>query len=148
MQGQPGFHSPYEGPQSLHSNDDFRQTSAVDLFLAFRVWPGGEIYFNPEYYQGFGFAEAHGLAAFSNAMAYKTGKYRGDFNIPHIFLRQVWDFGGEQEQLDADTLQLADKVDISRLTLQVGRFAVTDWFDNNQYAHDGRSDFLNWAAVD
>jgi high affinity Mn2+ porin len=148
IQGQPGFHSPYEGTQSLVPNDDFRQTSDVDLFFAFRLWPGGEIYFNPEYYQGFGFAESHGLAAFSNAMAYKTGQFRGDFNIPHLFLRQVWGFGGEQEQLDGDTLQLAEKVDISRLTLQVGRFAVTDLFDNNQYAHDGRGDFLNWAAVD
>jgi high affinity Mn2+ porin len=34
------------------------------------------------------------------------------------------------------------------LTLQVGRFAVTDVFDNNTYAHDSRGDFLNWAAVD
>jgi high affinity Mn2+ porin len=148
IQGQPGFHSPYEGPQSLDPNDNFRQTSEVDLFFALRLWPGGEFYINPEYFQGFGFAEAHGLAAFSNALAYKTGEYRGNFNIAHLFLRQVWGFGGEQEQLDADTLQLAGKVDISRLILQLGRFAVTDLFDNNQYAHDGRGDFLNWAAVD
>jgi high affinity Mn2+ porin len=81
-------------------------------------------------------------------MAYKVGEYRGNVNITHIFFRQVWGFGGEQEQLEADDLQLADKVDISRFTLQVGRFAVTDWFDNNAYAHDPRGDFLNWAAVD
>jgi high affinity Mn2+ porin len=30
----------------------------------------------------------------------------------------------------------------------VGKFAVTDIFDTNQYAHDPRSDFLNWSAVD
>jgi high affinity Mn2+ porin len=118
------------------------------LFFAARLWPGGEIYFNTEYYQGFGFGETHGLAAFPNAQAYKTGQFRGDLNIPHIFFRQVWGFGGEQEQLDADELQLAEKVDVSRLTLQVGRFSVTDVFDNNAYAHDPRGDFLNWAAVD
>ncbi len=148
FQGQPGFHSPYSGAQSLNSNDNFRQTSEADLFLAARLWPGGEVYFNAEYYQGFGFGETHGLAAFPNAQAYKTGQFRGDVNLPRIFFRQVWGFGGEQEQLDADELQLAEKVDISRLTLQVGRFAVTDVFDNNAYAHDSRGDFLNWAAVD
>ncbi len=148
FQGQPGFHSPYSGAQSLNSNDNFRQTSEADLFLATRLWPGGEIYFNAEYYQGFGFGETHGLAAFPNSQAYKTGQFRGDVNIPRIFIRQVWGFGGEQEQLDADELQLAEKVNISRLTLQVGRFAVTDVFDNNAYAHDSRGDFLNWAAVD
>src|SRR5258708_26892561 len=81
-------------------------------------------------------------------MAYKTGQYRGDVNIPHLFLRQTIGFGGEQEQLAADELQLAEKVDISRLTIQVGRMAVTDIFDNNAYAHNPRGDFLNWAAVD
>jgi high affinity Mn2+ porin len=148
LQGQPGFHSPYRGPQSLFSDDNFRQTSEADLFFAARVWPGGEIYVNPEYYQGFGFGSTHGMAAFPNSMAYKAGKFRGDFNITRIFFRQTWGFGGEQEQLDADLLQLAEKVDISRLTLQAGRFSVVDVFDNNAFAHDPRADFLNWAAVD
>jgi high affinity Mn2+ porin len=109
---------------------------------------GGEVYLNGEYYQGFGFGETHGLVAFPNSQAYKAGKFRGDFNLPRIFLRQIWGFGGDQEQLDADALQLAGKVDISRLTLQIGRFSVVDVFDNNAYAHDPRGDFLNWGAVD
>jgi high affinity Mn2+ porin len=148
IQGQPGFHSPYQGSQSLPPDDNFRQTSDVDLFFAARLWPGGEIYFNAEYYQGFGLGQTHGLAAFPNSQAYKAGKFRGDFNIPRIFFRQIWGFGGEQEQLEADSLQLAEKVDVSRLTLQIGRFSVVDVFDNNAFAHDSRGDFLNWAAVD
>jgi high affinity Mn2+ porin len=148
IQGQPGFHSPYQGSQSLSPDDNLRQTSDVDLFFAARIWPGGEIYFNPEYYQGFGLGQTHGLAAFSNSQAYKAGKFRGDFNITRIFFRQIWGFGGEQEQFEADALQLAEKVDVSRLTLQIGRFSVVDVFDNNAFAHDPRGDFLNWAAVD
>jgi high affinity Mn2+ porin len=148
LQGQPGFHAPYSGTNSLHPGDNFRQTSEVDLFLNVRLWPGGELYFNPEYYQGFGLGLTHGLAQFPNSMAYKAGKYRGDFNIPHLFLRQTIGFGGEQEQLEADELQLAEKVDISRLTFQVGRMASVDIFDNNAFAHNPRVDFLNWGAVD
>ena len=148
LQGQPGFHAPYSGTNSLHPGDNFRQTSEADLFIDVRLWPGAEFYFNPEYYQGFGLAITHGLVDFSNSMAYKVGKYRGDLNIPHLFLRQTIGFGGEQEQLEADELQLAEKVDISRLTIQVGRMAVTDIFDNNAYAHNPRQDFLNWGAVD
>jgi high affinity Mn2+ porin len=148
FQGQPGFHAPYNGTNSIVPRDDFRQTSEVDLFFDVRLWPGGEFYFNPEYYQGFGLGSTHGLAQFPNSMAYKTGKYRGDLNIPHLFLRQTFGFGGEQEQLDADELQLAEKVDISRLTIQVGRMASVDIFDNNAFAHNPRVDFLNWGAVD
>ena len=148
FQGQPGFHAPYSGTNSIVPGDDFRQTSEVDLFFDVRLWPGAEFYFNPEYYQGFGFGSTHGIVQFPNSMAYKVGKYRGDVNIPHLFLRQIIGFGGEQEQLEADELQLAEEVDISRLTIQVGRMASVDIFDNNAYAHNPRVDFLNWGAVD
>ena len=148
LQGQPGFHAPYSGTNSLHPGDNFRQTTEADIFFDARLWPGAEFYFNGEYYQGFGLGITHGLVEFPNSMAYKVGKYRGDVNIPHLFIRQVIGLGGEQEQLEADELQLAEKVDISRLTIQVGRMAVTDIFDNNAYAHNPRVDFLNWGAVD
>jgi hypothetical protein len=84
------------------------------------------------------------LGIFADARFNFTEDVRNEF----ITTRFGWGFGGEQEQLDADLLQLAEKVDISRLTLQAGRFAVVDVFDNNAFAHDPRGDFLNWAAVD
>ncbi len=148
LQGQPGFHDPYSGTNSLHSGDNFRQSTTADLFFGARLLPGTEIYFNPEYYQGFSFAISRGIAAFPNAQSSKVGKYRGDVFIPHLFLRQVWGFGGEQEQIDGGQLQLAGKADISRFTLTVGKMAVTDQFDNNSYAHDPSSQFLNWAITD
>jgi len=148
FQGQPGFHDPYNGPNSLQSQDDFRQTSTVDLFFDARLWPGAEVYFNPEYYQGFGLGGTRGIAQFPNSEAYKVGKYRGDVFIPHLFVRQVFGFGGEQEHLDEGPLQLAENVDISRLTITAGKIAVGDQFDNNAYSHDSTSQFLNWALVD
>ena len=36
----------------------------------------------------------------------------------------------------------------NRWVFTVGKFAVTDVFDTNQYAHDPRNDFLNWAVID
>ena len=89
----------------------------------------------------------HGIAAFPNAQAYKVGKYRGDLFTSLPFLRQVWDLGGEQEQFDGDLLQLAGKADISRVTLTVGKMGVGDQFDNNAYAHDPTTQFLNWVLV-
>ena len=147
-QGQPGFHSPYQGTNSLRSDDGFKQTSSLDIYLAAHLWPGGEIYFNPEYYQGFGFANAHGIAAFPNAEAYKVGQKIGDILNAHLFLRQTFGLGGEQEEIAGDLLQLAERVDISRLTFTIGRLTVGDQFDTNAYAHSARTQFLNWALND
>jgi len=148
FQGQPGFHSPYVGPNSLLPEDNFKQSSSFDIYLGAHLWPGGEIYFNPEYYQGFGLSNTHGIAAFPNGETYKVGQKIGDIFIPHLFLRQTFGFGGEQEELPSDQLQLAQQVDVSRLTITIGRLSVGDQFDTNSYAHSSRTQFLNWVLVD
>ncbi len=35
-----------------------------------------------------------------------------------------------------------------RLVITIGKFGVTDIFDTNKYAHDPRSDFMNWSVID
>jgi high affinity Mn2+ porin len=146
--GQPGFTSPYIGANSIKPDDNVRQTSSFDVYLGVRLWPGAEAYFNPEAYQGFGLSDTHGIAAFPNSEAYKVGKKIGDLFIAHLFLRQTFGFGGEQEELADDVLQVSERVDVSRLTLTIGRLSVGDQFDSNSYAHSGRTQFLNWVLND
>jgi high affinity Mn2+ porin len=35
---------------------------------------------------------------------------------------------------------------VDRITITVGKYAVVDIFDDNRYAHDSRSGFLNWTV--
>jgi high affinity Mn2+ porin len=86
-----------------------------------------------------------GAAGFSNGEAQKSNFPYPHYNTSRLFLRQTFGFGGEQEELASGTFQLAEKVDVSRLTLQVGKIAVADLFDGNTYAHDPRKDFMNWS---
>ena len=44
--------------------------------------------------------------------------------------------------------QFAGSQTADRLVVTVGKFSVADIFDTNKYAHDPRSDFLNWAVVE
>jgi high affinity Mn2+ porin len=55
--------------------------------------------------------------------------------------------GGEQEKMESGPNQLAEYKDVSRLTFAVGKMAATDWFDQNKYSHDPRSQFLNWDLM-
>ena len=36
---------------------------------------------------------------------------------------------------------------MTRYSITVGRFTVTDFFDNNQYSHDPRTQFMGWAVM-
>jgi len=144
-QGYPAFHAPYSGPNSLTPAPQLQETWSNSLYLNMRLWDGGEVYFNPELLQGFGLSNTTGVAGFPNGEAQKSGFADPHYSTSRLFLRQTFGLGGEQEELASSQTQLAEKVDVSRLTLQVGRFAVTDLFDGNTYAHDSRRDFMNWA---
>jgi high affinity Mn2+ porin len=144
-QGYPSFRAPYSGPNSLTPAPQLQETWSNSLFLNARLWQGGEVYFNPELLQGFGLNDTVGAAGFPSGEAQKSNFPYPHYNTSRLFLRQTFGFGGEQEELASGQMQLAEKVDVSRLTLQAGKFAVLDVFDGNAYAKDTRKDFMNWS---
>ena len=148
FQGYPPFAAPYDGPQSLPSSGQSRQTWAVSAYLGVRLWEGGELYYNPELLQGFGLAQTQGAAGFPNGEAQRAFPYPR-YSTSRLFLRQTFGLGGEREKVESDIDQLFGERDISRVTITAGRYAVQDIFDNTAYANDPRVDFLNfsiWAA--
>jgi high affinity Mn2+ porin len=110
------------------------------------LWPGGEVYFNPELMQGFGLDDVHGVAAFPNGEAQKSSFRYPRFNAARLFLSQTIGLGGEKEMVDDGPNELAGKRAISRLTITVGKFAVLDYFLVSSYAGEPRTTFLNWNA--
>ena len=144
-QGYPRFRALYTGPNSLTPAPQAQATWSNGLYLNARLWQGGEIYYNPELLQGFGLNDTVGVAGFPNGEAQKSNFPYPHYNTSRLFLRQTFGFGGEQEQLASGPGQLAGKADVSRLTLQAGKFAVLDIFDANSYAKDTRKDFMNWS---
>ena len=141
----PAMRSPYEGPNSLPGGGQGRETWTTTAFLGWRLWQGGEFYFNPELAQGFGLNSTLGLAGFPNGEAQKAGAAFPKFRPQRYYLRQTFGLGGEQEDVADAANQLPGKRDIDRITVIVGRFAVGDFFDGNSYAKDPRADFMNWA---
>ena len=144
-QGYPSFRAPYTGTNSLTPAPQAQATWSNSLFLNARLWEGGEVYYNPELLQGFGLNDTVGAAGFPNGEAQKSNFPYPHYNTSRLFVRQTFGFGGEQEELPSGPTQLGGKVDVSRLTVQAGKFAVIDIFDGNAYAKDTRKDFMNWS---
>jgi high affinity Mn2+ porin len=49
------------------------------------------------------------------------------------------------EPVEEDANQLAGERPVRRWSLTVGKFSIVDFFDDNAYSHDPRTQFLNWA---
>jgi high affinity Mn2+ porin len=146
-QWHPAFPAQYSGPQSLDNHSATAETVDVDLFLGARLWKGAEFHLDGLFWQGFGFNHTLGIEAFPNAEAYKLGSRHGNVTPARVFIRQTIGLGGDQEPVADDAFHLAGQQDISRLTLTVGQISVLDIFDQNSYAGDVTSQFLNWALV-
>ena len=145
---QPAFRSSYQGPQSLSSAANGRNTADATLYLGFRPWLGAEIWINPEIDQGFGLGNGFGVAGYVSGEAYKIGQNVPYYRMPRGFFRQTIALGGETEKLDPDLNQLGGTQTANRVVFTIGKFAVVDIFDTNKYAHDPRGDFLNWSVID
>jgi high affinity Mn2+ porin len=141
------FKAPYAGANSL-SPDQGRETTDLTLFLGMRLWSAAEVWINPEIDQGFGLDNTLGVAGFPSGEAYKVGKNQPYFRLPRLFVRDTLDLAGDREAIDPQANQLGGDRSVNRWVFTLGKFSVTDVFDNNQYAHDPRGDFFNWAAVD
>ncbi len=144
VQGTPGFHSPYEGPNSFTPHQT-RETVSVTLFAGARLWEGGALFYNPEFFQGQGLNQTLGIAGFPNGEAQKTGTISGEFYNARLFFQQTFGMGGETEEVKDGKNQLAGTQDVSRFTLRLGKMSGSDVLDDNTYSHDARSQLWNWS---
>jgi high affinity Mn2+ porin len=145
VQGYPSFSARYSGPNSLPTSSEVRETVSLDLYSGLRLWRGAELHVDVLSWQGFGLNDALGIDDFPDGEAYKIGTHLPRAGIARFFVRQTIGLGGDKEDVLEDPLTLAGKQDIARLTFTAGRFSSKDVFDNNAYANDARTQFMNWA---
>jgi high affinity Mn2+ porin len=147
VQSYPSFPAQYSGPNSLPSGGETRETVSADLMAGIRLWPGAEAHIDGLMWQGYGLNNTLGVDGFPNGEATRQGTTEPDAIIARLFIRQTIGFGGEQEAVEDGPFTLAGKQDISRLTFTIGKMSVKDIFDNNTYANDPRTQFMNWGLM-
>jgi high affinity Mn2+ porin len=144
----PEFKSPYRGSNSLDPASRGDETIDATLYVGARPWSNAEVWFNPELDQGFGLSNTLGVAGFPSGEAYKVGSSTPYFRLHRLFFRQTFNLGGSLQPIDGAINQLRGMRSADNLVLTMGKISVADIFDTNRYAHDPRSDFLNWAVID
>jgi high affinity Mn2+ porin len=147
VQGDPGFAAKYSGPNSLNDKSEVQETISLDLSAGIRLWHGAEAHVDGLAWQGFGLSRTLGVEGFPNGEAYRLGTDVPKATFARLFVRQTIGLGGQQETVQDDPLHLRDQHDVSRLTLTLGKMSAKDIFDNNAYANDPRTQFMNWALV-
>lgn len=147
LQGHQRIRSPYRGAGSLRPGDEFRNTFSSDILIGRRLWQGAEVYVDASVTRGFGVSNTVGIAAYPSNEAFKRGTEQPYFYVPRILFRQTIPLGGEMVPAEDDPLRFNTPLPQERVTFTIGRMSVWDIFDSNRYAHDARTQFMNWALV-
>lgn len=148
-QSHSGFKSAYSGTNSLTDSVETGNTSITStLFLGRRLWKGAALYFNPEIAGGRGLSFAMGVAGALNGETYRIGNPEPKVFIARAYLQQHLPLANTAYEEAADDVnQLKDKIPSSRITVSIGKFSVADFFDNNKYSHNPRTQFFNWSLM-
>ena len=141
------FNAPYTGPLSLQDYRENDVSLTTTLFFAARPAPNLQFVFDPEIAGGRGFSGVDGLANPSNGELPRVATATPKPYIARLYLSYDFGFGSEKEHVESDDNQLAGERPMVRYTITAGRFSLTDFFDNNAYTHDPRSQFMTWAIM-
>ncbi len=144
----PSFHNPYQGPHSLvFTNGEGKDTTnTYGAYFGSQLARNLQLYVDTELFQGFGVSDGLGLAGYVNGDVVRAGSS----NLPKIpylaryYLRYFVPLGSETEKVERCMDQLPGEQPVSRLEIKFGRLALTDDFDQNRYANNNRTQFMNY----
>jgi len=146
-QFKPAFNSPYAGPNSLSGQAETSYSFTGTAAFGLRLPSATEVYFDPEIAQGIAMSGLLGLAGFPNGELAKTSGDKPKAYVARLFARHTFELGGEPQSLESSANQLGGTTTANRLVLTAGVLSVLDIFDVNAYAHDPRTQFMNWALM-
>jgi len=141
------FHSPYYGLLSLREYPERAVSLTTTLFLGIDLTHNIQLYFDGEIAGGRGFSGVDGLANAANGELPRVASAAPKPYIARLYLTHDFAFGDQTEAVESDANQLAGTRPADRYTIAIGRFTVTDFFDDNKYSHDPRTQFMQWGVM-
>lgn len=148
-QSHPSFKAKYSGDNSL-SNEAENQALSITttLYTDRLLWKNAAIYGNAEIAGGSGISSAKGIAGFPNGETFRIGSADPKLYIARLYFQQHFTLNNTAyEEVEDDFNQVAGKIPSSRITLSAGKISLSDFFDNNKYSHDPRTQFMNWSLM-
>ncbi len=141
------FRSPYSGPLSFRDHPERDVSLTTTLFLGIRLDQNTQLYFDPEIAGGRGLSNVSGIANAPNGELPRVQSATPKPYLARLYLSHDFGFGSEKEHVESDLNQLAGDRPMNRYTIILGRFTVTDFFDNNNFTHDPRVQFTGWGVM-
>jgi high affinity Mn2+ porin len=141
------FFAKYSGNNSFINYHESAVSLTTTFFAGFRICDGLDFYLDPEVSGGAGLSHVQGIAGFPNNEVTRVGSVAPTFYLARGYLHETINFGVKTDTIMEEANQLREFVSPTRLNFVFGKYSLPDFFDDNDYSHDGRSQFMDWSLV-
>ena len=141
------FKAPYSGDNSLQPSEPARASASFTLFAAWKPFKHTYVVFNPEAAGGKGLSKTLGIAGFPNGEVYRVGDPAPKPFIARLYVEQRFPLSTRMTTYEDDENQVAEKSNADYFSIAIGKFSLTDFFDNSLISHDPRTQFMNWSLM-
>jgi len=147
-QYKPAFHVPYTGKNSLISTSERQTSVTTTLYVGLRLWEGAGLFIDPELAGGSGLSQVVGVADATNGETPRIANPAPTISIARLFYRQIIGLSSQQKYQSSDQNQLNGFFPINYMAFTIGQISLGDYFDDNKYSHDPRTQFMTWTLMD
>lgn len=146
-QWHPDFSAKYSGVNSFETHENGKTSITSTIYAGIRPLRNLELYINPELAGGEGLSHATGIAGFPNGETFRVGNPK-----PAVYLARAY----AAYTLPLTSKNTADPDDLNNvggttptrfLRFIGGKYCLADFFDQNAFSHDPRTQFLNWSLM-
>ena len=146
-QGTNRFKSPYVGDNSFLPTEPTRSSITATAFLAYKPARNTYIVFNPEIAGGRGLSATTGMAGFPNGEIYRIGDPKLQPFIARLYIEKRFPLSNIKAKVWDEANQIQEKANEAYFSVLVGKFSITDFFDDLPTSNDPRTQYLNWALM-
>ena len=147
QQFKPSFSVKYSGSNSLQTQQESKTSITSTLYAGAQLWQGASIFVNPEIAGGSGLSQALGVADATNGETFRIGDASPKIYLARLYYKQVFALSKQSNYQTSSSNQLAQLVPSKYVSITIGKIGIADYFDNNKYSHDPRTQFMCWALM-
>jgi len=154
-QNKPSFNAKYSGDNSLQTQKETQTSITSTLYMGARLWKGASVFLNPEIAGGSGLSSALGIADAPNGETFRVGTPEPKLYVARLFFRQLFDLnrGSKSNKHNyfhhhSDFNRLSEYVPANYFSFTIGKVSAADYFDDNKFSHDPRTQFMSWSLMD
>lgn len=140
------FYAAYSGTNSFTAPTEHAASRVMTLFTGYEITPHTAVYFDLEEAGGGGLSTALGMAGFVNLDVVRNPTLGEAPYLGRLIFEQIIPFSVETVESERTPLSLQTRLPAKSLSIRFGKFALSDFFDNNVGGTDSHYQFLNWTA--